>query len=70
LKELEKKHVHADVSDRLQKMPKKDFQLSIFEAADPRWDELKATLAAIDIPTTNPVEALLKLQELKREFLD
>jgi len=41
------------------------FQLSIFDAHSETFEELRKLLAAIDINRLTPVEALLKLQEIK-----
>ena len=48
----------------LEEMPKKNFQLSLFEE-DPRWKEVQDLLAKIDINTLPPVEALMKLNAIK-----
>ncbi len=67
LAELEEKHIgKTSAGDKLKQLPKKDYQLSIFEMDDPKWEAVKAYLNAVDIPITTPVEALLKLQELKK----
>jgi DNA mismatch repair protein MutS len=49
----------------MQDVPKNNYQMSIFEANDPQYIKIKETLAKIDINTMSPVEALLKLNELK-----
>ncbi|HEY0978888.1 MAG TPA: DNA mismatch repair protein MutS, partial [Flavobacteriales bacterium] len=41
-------------------------QLSIFQLDDPALEGIRAQLEAIDIDTLTPVEALLKLNEIKR----
>ncbi|MGI4834516.1 MAG: DNA mismatch repair protein MutS [Janthinobacterium lividum] len=40
-------------------------QLSMFEPSDPRLEQLRELLNTLDINTLTPIEALLKLQELK-----
>jgi len=40
-------------------------QLSMFEPSDPRLEQLRELLHTLDINTLTPIEALLKLQELK-----
>ncbi len=42
-------------------------QLSIFDAHSQTFDEIRGLLAAIDINRLTPVEALLKLQEIKEK---
>ncbi len=66
LHSLEKSHQRQETSQNIKEMPKNNFQLSIFEPADPRIEELKQKLKTLDINTLSPIEALLKLNELKR----
>lgn len=66
MRHLEKDHVAEKHKARIKEMPKNNYQLSIFEAADPRMDELKKKMEAIDVNTLSPIEALLKLNELKK----
>ncbi|RZK49832.1 MAG: DNA mismatch repair protein MutS, partial [Hymenobacter sp.] len=40
-------------------------QLSMFEPGDPKLEQLRELLQLLDINTLTPIEALLKLQELK-----
>lgn len=51
--------------DKIKDIPKNNYQLSLFEA-DPKFKEAQEMLDKIDINTISPVEALLKLNELKR----
>ena len=46
----------------------KDMQLSFFQLNDPILNKIKEDVLAIDINTLTPVEALLKLNEIKRAF--
>ncbi|HIN38992.1 MAG TPA: DNA mismatch repair protein MutS [Flavobacteriales bacterium] len=48
------------------KKEEKDFQLSFFSMNDPNLEEIKNLLTNTDINTLTPVEALLKLAELKK----
>ena len=41
-------------------------QLSFFNLDDPLLEDLKQELLGIDIDTLTPVEALMKLNEIKR----
>jgi DNA mismatch repair protein MutS len=43
-------------------------QLSIFEAQNPQSMEWKAFLETIDIERLTPLEALVKLQEIKKKL--
>lgn len=67
LKHLEKDKVKEDTKQKLDEVPKQNFQLSMFEP-DPRFEQLEELLENIDINTISPVEALLKLNELKTEL--
>jgi DNA mismatch repair protein MutS len=66
LHSLEKSHQRQETNDKLKEMPKANFQMSIFEPQDPKIEELKIKLKTLDINTLSPIEALLKLNELKR----
>ncbi len=61
---LEKDKSREQHSKSVKEIPK-SYQLSIFEANDPLYVKLKENLKALDINTISPVEALLKLNELK-----
>ncbi|MCE6990480.1 DNA mismatch repair protein MutS [Dyadobacter sp. CY323] len=63
---LEKDHVAHEHKQRVKDVPKNNFQLSIFEPADPKLEELKEKLSLVDVNTLSPIEALLKLNEFQR----
>ncbi|MFN8438397.1 MAG: DNA mismatch repair protein MutS [Cytophagales bacterium] len=62
---LEKEKVQSDSKKVLKEMPKNNFQLNIFEANDPNYSKVKELINTLDINTIAPVEALLKLNEIK-----
>ena len=64
LKHLEKEKLSEETQKTMEMIPKKNYQLSLFEA-DPKFEEIKNLLDNIDINTVSPVEALLKLNEIK-----
>ncbi|MEQ9229643.1 MAG: DNA mismatch repair protein MutS, partial [Cyclobacteriaceae bacterium] len=64
LKHLEKEKLSDSDRAKLADMPTKEFQLNLFES-DPRMDRVLDLLNKTDINSTSPVEALLKLNELK-----
>ncbi|GGB92198.1 DNA mismatch repair protein MutS [Dyadobacter sediminis] len=66
MQHLEKDHVAHEHKKRVKEIPKNNFQLSIFEPADPRLEELKEKLALVDVNTLSPIEALLKLNEFQK----
>jgi len=49
---------------KIKEIPKQDFQLTLFES-DPKFKQVMELLEALDINTISPVEALLKLNEIK-----
>lgn len=63
LQHLEKDKIRKNSKKRFKDMPK-NYQLNLFEA-DPRFEEVKDILGQLDINTISPVEALLKLNEIK-----
>ncbi len=65
LKQLEQKSIGVDLEDNLRNLQQQDLQLSIFQMDDPKMMRIKEALEEIDINTLSPVEALLKLNELK-----
>lgn len=64
LKYLEKEKVAQKDHEKVASIPANNFQLNLFEA-DPRIEEIMKLIRGIDINTVAPVEALLKLNELK-----
>jgi len=63
---LEQSHRKQETDKAVKEMPKVNYQMSIFEPQDPRTEELKSKLKILDINTLSPIEALLKLNELRR----
>ncbi len=51
--------------ERLRDVPKANYQLNIFDARDPKLEQVKALLDKVDFITISPVEALLKLTEMQ-----
>ena len=62
---LEKDKHKNDTSEKLKEVPKANYQMSLFEA-DPRFKTIQEMMDSIDINTISPVEALLKLNEIKQ----
>ncbi len=65
MKKLEKSHSSEELTDRLQTVDK-DMQLSFFNLDDPLLEQIKEEILHLDINTLTPVEALMKLNEIKR----
>ena len=64
LKQLEKRHSSEELSGI--KSANDELQLSFFNLDDPLLEEIKEEIMNIDINTLTPVEALMKLNEIKR----
>ncbi|MFD2891837.1 DNA mismatch repair protein MutS [Flavobacterium chuncheonense] len=64
LKKLEKDHSSEELSGI--KAVDDEMQLSFFNLDDPLLEEIKEEIVNIDINTLTPVEALMKLNEIKR----
>lgn len=67
LKKLEKNH-SSDALNTI-KSAKDEMQLNIFSMDDPLLEEIREDILSLDINTLTPVEALMKLNELKRMLL-
>jgi len=66
LAQLEQKRISStDIDQTLQQMPVQNYQMNIFEAVDPKFNRMMEVFQKVDINTLTPVEALLKLNELK-----
>jgi DNA mismatch repair protein MutS len=75
LKKLEKDH-ELDASekeetplssfDTIKTKSKSDYQLSFFQLNDPILEQVKDELLKVDVNTLTPVEALMKLNDIKR----
>ena len=64
--QLEQSHSKEATTRKIKEMPKSNYQLSFFEPANPKLEELKEKLKKIDVNTLSPIEALLKLNELQK----
>ncbi|MDB2321397.1 DNA mismatch repair protein MutS [Flavobacteriaceae bacterium] len=66
LKKLEKSHSNEELTGKVKSI-KDDIQLQFFNLDNPVLEELKDEISKIDINSLTPVEALLKLSELKKK---
>jgi DNA mismatch repair protein MutS len=66
LKRLEKSHSSEELTDEMKSIAKDEMQLSFFKLDDPLLIELRDEILETDIDTLTPVEALMKLNEIKR----
>jgi DNA mismatch repair protein MutS len=65
LKKLEKSHSSEELTDKVKSL-NNEMQLSFFNLDDPLLENIKEEILHIDIDTLTPVEALMKLNEIKR----
>jgi DNA mismatch repair protein MutS len=65
LKQLETNHVDEHITAGIKSLASPKLQLSIFDAHSQTFDEIRNLLSTVDINRLTPVEALLKLSEVK-----
>ena len=65
LKQLESKHVDGPLAENVKSIATPKLQLSIFDAHSQTFYDIRKMLDGMDINRLTPVEALLKLQEIK-----
>ncbi len=65
LKKLERSHSSEELTDKVKSI-KDEMQLSFFNLDDPLLLQIKDEILSTDIDTLTPVEALMKLNEIKR----
>jgi DNA mismatch repair protein MutS len=66
LARLESAHAGQDKEKIKKAIAQKDMQLSFFQLNDPVLEQIREELVIIDINTLTPVEALMKLNEIKK----
>ncbi len=67
LHELEsQRQQHDDIKKTVKKLPAQNFQLSFFDMSDPKMKRLAEEIENIEINAMTPVEAIMKLHELKK----
>jgi len=69
LKRLEKSHASEDMQEKLKQATEEDLQLSFFKLDDPLLEEIKEEILSTNIDTLTPIEALMKLNEIKRMLM-
>ncbi|MDX2302843.1 MAG: DNA mismatch repair protein MutS [Microscillaceae bacterium] len=65
MRHLESHRTQENPKNKLKEVPKNNYQLSIFDPVDPGTERIKELLQKLDINSLSPIEALLKLNELK-----
>mgnify|MGYP005848517033 CR=1 FL=1 len=66
LKKLEEAHATDDSKETLKQAATDDTQLSFFQLDDPLLEDIKQEILNLEIEILTPVEALMKLNEIKR----
>ena len=66
LKQLEKKQTSEEVKDTLKNVQHDDMQLSFFQLDDPLLEDLREEILTTNLDALTPIEALMKLNEIKR----
>lgn len=66
LAQLEKNNKSAEVKEVLKQTQNEEMQLSFFQLDDPLLENIKEEILATNIDTLTPIEALMKLNEIKR----
>lgn len=66
LTQLEKNHTNEEVKESLKEVQHEDMQLSFFQLDDPLLEDIREEILSTNIDTLTPIEALMKLNEIKR----
>ena len=69
LAQLEKNNKNSEVKDVLKQTQHEEMQLSFFQLDDPLLENIKEEILATNIDTLTPIEALMKLNEIKRMLM-
>lgn len=68
LQELEKQHQENPEKQARPAQAEGDMQLSFFQLDDPILEEIRQDIQNLDVDTLTPVEALMKLNEIKKKI--
>ena len=66
MKRLEKAHASQGNKSKLQEAKEDEIQLSFFQLDDPILESIRDEIHDLDINSLTPVEALMKLNEIKK----
>lgn len=69
LEKLEQSHSSEALTDQMKSVAKDELQLSFFNLDDPLLEEIREEILDLDIDVLTPIEALMKLNEIKRMLL-
>jgi DNA mismatch repair protein MutS len=66
LEELEKDRAHISGKETMKKLKVPQYQLTMFGVSDPKLEELHRQVKGIELNVITPIDALMKLQELRK----
>ncbi len=66
LKKLEENQSNTEVKEVLKESQHEEMQMSFFQLDDPLLEDIREEILATNIDTLTPIEALMKLNEIKR----
>jgi DNA mismatch repair protein MutS len=66
LKRLEKSHASEELQEKMKQANQENMQLSFFQLDDPLLENIREEILSTNIDTLTPIEALMKLNEIKR----
>jgi len=66
LKTLENSRKHDDSREKVKRLTEESMQLSFFQLDDPILESIREEITKIDINTLTPIEALMKLNAIKK----
>ena len=69
LKQLEKNQTSEEVKETLKEVQQDEMQLSFFQLDDPLLEDLKEEILTTNLDALTPIEALMKLNEIKRMLI-
>lgn len=69
LEKLEKNNKNTEVKEVLKQAQHEEMQLSFFQLDDPLLEDIKVEILATNIDALTPIEALMKLNEIKRMLI-
>lgn len=69
LEKLEENHSNKEVKETLKQTGHEEMQLSFFQLDDPLLEDIREEILTTNIDTLTPIEALMKLNEIKRMLI-
>jgi DNA mismatch repair protein MutS len=70
LQQLESDRASISTKDSIKKAQEQNYQLNLFQLNDPKTAELLQTISKLNIDSLTPIEALMKLNEIKQLLED